>query len=241
MSVPRSHRRAWLAVGSVFAVATLAWGTLQVVVAWAYDSETTVQTIPQPIRTIDVGGGGTGRVRIIGADVDHVTVTAKIRRGLKATEQSTTVDGDRLVLRSDCPVFLSNYCDVAYTIETPHDVDVVVRAEDGRVTVSDVSGAVDAACDQGRVEAIRVAGPTKLRSDQGRVHLEFATAPTNVKAHSDQGSVRIVVPPGAETYRVDASTDQGSTDVAVPTNSTSDRVIVASSDQGDVSVRFPTA
>ncbi len=36
--VPR--RRLWLTIGSVVGVATLAWGVLQVVVAWAYASET---------------------------------------------------------------------------------------------------------------------------------------------------------------------------------------------------------
>jgi DUF4097 and DUF4098 domain-containing protein YvlB len=77
-------------------------------------------------------------------------------------------------------------------------------------------------------------------SDNGRVSLAFASAPTTVTATSDNGRVEVVVPDTADTYRVDAQTDTGSTDVGVRTDPTSDRSITAETDNGSVSVRYPS-
>jgi hypothetical protein len=250
-------RRLWLTIGSIVGVATLAWGVLQVVVAWAYAAETTSQTIAQPVHVIDVRG--TGKVVITGADTDHVELTTKVRRGLRATDHSVEVVGDVLHLRSDCPGFLTNYCSTDWTITAPHDLSVVVRSDQGRVSVSDVTGPVDLSSDSGRVEAIRVPGETKLRSDHGdviasgsaaavvdaatdhgRVRLEFAAVPTTVKATSDHGDVTIVVPAGGDAYAVDADTDHGRRNVGVTADPTASRTIRAHSDHGDVSVTYPT-
>jgi len=252
-----SHRRLWLTIGSVVGAATVLWGVLQVVVAWAYASETTSETISQPVRTIDVRG--TGKVTITGADTDQVELTTKVRRGLQATDHSVEVVGDTLQLRSDCPNVLTNYCSTDWTITAPHDVSVVVRTDSGRVTVSDVAGPVDLQSDNGRVAAIRVPGDTKLStnngsvsvsgstaanveaaSDHGRVRLELAAAPTSVKARSDHGDVTVVVPAGDDTYAVDISTDHGSRDVGVKSDPAATRTISAHSDHGDVSVTYPT-
>jgi hypothetical protein len=253
----RGQRVAWFVVGSVFAVATLAWGAVQVVIVWAHETETIDRTITEPVRTIDVRAEGT--VRIVGADVDAVRVHAEIDHGLRRTDESAAVEGDRLVLRTDCPVFLSNYCEVDYTIEAPSDVSVVAHSDQGRVTLTDLRGPVDVRTDQGRIEVVRASGDLRLRadqgrievvdssspivdaaSDQGRVAIELTAPPLSVRARSDQGSVRVVVPDDDETYAVEASTDQGSTDVAVPTDPASTRVIDIASDQGDVSVRHPS-
>jgi hypothetical protein len=241
----------------VIGVATLAWGVLQVVVAWAYASETTSQTISQPVRSIDVRG--TGKVVITGADTDHVELTTKVRRGLRATDHSVDVVGDTLVLRSDCPGFLTNYCSTDWTVTAPHDVSVRVRTDDGRVTVSDVTGAVDLASDHGSVEAIRVPGATTLRSDHGdvtatgstaqvvdaatdhgRVRLELTAVPQTVTARSDHGDVTVVVPAGDESYVVNADTDHGRRDVGVKDDPAAPRGIAAHSDHGDVTVRYPS-
>jgi hypothetical protein len=253
---PTGHRVAWLVVGSVLAVATLLWGGMQLVIAWAHETEVVDRTITEPVRTIDVRSEGT--VRIVGADVDAVRVHAEIDHGLRRTKESATLEGDRLVLRTDCPTFFSNYCEVDYTIEAPRDVTVVAHSDQGRVTLTDVSGPIEARSDQGRVEVLRASGDLHLRADQGRievldstsptidaaadqgsVRIELTAPPTNVRARSDQGSVRVVVPDDGEAYAVTLSTDQGSTDLAVPSDPDSDRVIDVESDQGDVSVRHP--
>jgi hypothetical protein len=259
---PTGHRprgrTAWIAVGSVIGVATLLWGCFQVLIAWAYASETQHEIYTEPIHTIDIDG--TGRVIITGADVDVVDVKTKIRRGLQDTDHSATVEGDRLVLRSDCSALLTNYCSTDWTITAPHDVSVVVRTDDGRVTVSDVTGPVDLASDHGKVEAIRVPGATKLRSDHGSVavsgstaatvdaatdhgsvRLELAAVPTSVVGRSDHGDVTVVVPAGDEGYAVDAASDNGRRDVGVRSDPSSPRTITARSDHGDVSVTYSSA
>jgi hypothetical protein len=250
-------RRTWLVIGSVIGVATLLWGCFQILIAWSYASETEHEVYAQPIRTIDVQG--TGRVVITGADVDSTEVTTKIRRGLQDTDHSAVVEGDRLVLRSDCSSLLTNYCSTDWTITAPRDVSVVVRTDQGRVTVSDVTGTVDLASDNGKVEAIRVPGATKLRSDHGSVvasgstaatvdaatdhgsvRVEMATAPTSVVARSDHGDVTVVVPTGDDAYVVDASTDNGRRDVGIADDPAATRTITARSDHGDVSVTYPS-
>lgn len=250
----------WRIGGSLAAVGVLGFGTMQSVAQLAHEEETVVRHFDgAELGVVDVRNSA-GSVHVVGSDSDEITVTARVSHGLRSTGESARMDGDRLVLRGSCPVIGSNFCEVRYTVAVPGDVDVQVRAVD-RISVSDVTGDVEATTDNGRVEAARIdgdvelysdngrvvgtdlrAGVARADSDNGRVELGFLTAPRTVSATSDNGSVEVVLPDTSDAYRIDdVSSDNGS--AATPEiriDPQSDRTITATSDNGDVIVRYAT-
>jgi hypothetical protein len=250
----------WRVGGSLAAVGLLGMGSVQAVSRLAHEEETIVRQLDGAgLRLVDVSNSA-GGVQIVGTEGDEVTVRARVSHGMRSTGESARVDGDRLVLESTCPLFGSNFCAVTYDVEVPNDVDVVIRA-DARIGVSDVTGDVDARTDNGRVEAARIGGDVVLSSDngrvigtdlrsgsaeayseEGRVQLGFLAAPGGVTAESDNGSVEVILPRTQDFYRIeDVSSDNGT--AATPEiriDPDSERAIMATSDNGDVTVRYAT-
>jgi hypothetical protein len=233
-----SARAIWMVVGAIAVVLFTVMGTLQVVSAIAHEEETVTHRFAAGgVTTLEVHADN-GSVRIVGADTDEIVVTENVSDGLRATGHRIMRQGASLVAESTCPNFLSHFCWVDYTIRVPVQTDVVVRAGGG-VDVSDVRGDVDVATDHGDLSIERVEGDATLTADHGSVSVSFASPPERVEADSDHGDVDVVLPRGDEQYRVDVSTDHGSTDVAVRTAPDAARVVRASSDHGDVTVRYP--
>jgi Putative adhesin len=229
---------AWLVVGSVVAIAVLAWTTFQVVDLLAHGRRTETVTITEPVDVVDVSASS-GFVHVVATERDTITLTASISDGLRETSTSQRVVDGRLVVRSSCPAFGGVWCSTDYTLEVPTGTAVRVRADNGQVRVSGATGDVDAASDNGSVVIDDArAESVSARSDNGRVELRFSSAPMSVTALSDNGSVEIILPDTAVDYRVDASSDNGDVDAAVRTDPASDRVITARSDNGRVTVRY---
>jgi hypothetical protein len=256
----RVVRVLWLAAASVIAVPMLVFGTYQVASAIAHEERTVSDSVAAAGLTgVDVEGS-TGSVRVIGVeDADTINVRSRVSDGLRPTGYRTFVRDGRLVVRSTCPVYGSSWCSVSSTIEMPSDLALSIQA-DGGVEVSDVHGGVSAHADGGSVTATRVSGTLDLSSDQGRVEasgidadhvvatsdqgrvdLTFTNSPRSVEARSDQGSVTVVLPeePGI-VYATTLETDQGSAQSLIVQDPRSDRTIIATSDQGDVTVSYAT-
>jgi hypothetical protein len=244
----------------VAAVLLLPWGVLQVVAQLAHEEHTESRDFPADgIRLIEVHDAS-GEVRIVGAEGgeggDTIRVTADISEGLRATGHSERIEGDRLVLEATCP-FVSSFCEVSYTIETPPGIDVLVRSDRG-ATIEGMEGEVDVQVDEGSIDLARVSGPVRadadqgsvraasLRSadveastDQGEVFLRFLDAPRRVVADADQGDVEIVLPTGDELYALTTDADQGSVTRDIRADPGSERSITATTDQDDVLLRYP--
>lgn len=262
---PRWLRRLWRIGGSLAAVVLLPFAALQIVSQLAHEEFTVDRQFPADgIATIEVHNS-TGRVRIVGQEGgagtsegdDMITVTAHVSEGLRSTGHSQRIEGDRLVLDATCPIFLESFCEVTYTVETPPDVDVVVRGDRG-ASVEGIDGDVDVAADQGSIDLSRLAGTvvadadqgsvrgSGLRSedveattDQGDVFLRFEDAPRRVVVDSDQGDVEVVLPAGPAEYEVVTDSDQGRVTRDIDTKPSTDRSITATTDQGDVTLRYP--
>jgi Toastrack DUF4097 len=256
----RRVRRTWLIVGSLVTVPVLLYGATQVASALAHEERTEVAEFDAGgLQSVDVDNAA-GSVRIVGVeDTDTVTVTARISDGWQATGHEVRREDDRLVVEGTCPMFLSDWCNVRYTIEMPSDLAVVADADNGRVTVTDVAADVEASSDNGRVELARIEGDVVLHSDNGSVtatgirrasraeatsdngdvRLEFLDSPDDVVATSDNGSVDVVIPDdGAIAYQVDAESDNGTVSFPVRTDPDGDRTITAQSDNGDVTISY---
>jgi len=258
-TLPAPARTVWRSVASVAAVALLVWGALQTVSLLAHEERTFTRTFPSAgVATVEIELQS-GSAEVVAADVDEITVTTRVSEGLRSTGHDQRIVGDRLVLTGTCPVFPSVFCDVRYEVQVPPEVGVVSFVDDGGLRVVGVSGPVRAESDNSGIEVVGVSGDLYLDSDNGSlsgarleaatveattdngsVHLEFVTAPELVAATSDNGSITVLLPEVDGGYRVEMDTDNGSTDLGVASDPSARRLVVANTDNGDVSVRATT-
>jgi hypothetical protein len=247
----------WRVGGVLWLVIFVPFGTFQAASRLAHEKETVSSSFPAAdLAAIDIDNGN-GSVTVVGTDTDQVNVTAHVDHGWKKTGNYQQLEGDRLVLRTSCPSFFSQYCTVNYIIEVPADLAINASSDNGKIIASDLTGDLTLDTDNGRVEVNRVNGNLTLRSDNGsvnghdlrspgveadsdngRVELSFLVPPRAVTATSDNGSVEVLVPEGPTEYRVDADSDHGSVAVGVDPSPTSLRTITAQSDNGSVRVDY---
>jgi hypothetical protein len=260
-SPPRLSRRvrtAWKAAASIAAVAVLLWGASTAVTQLAHEERTTTTELDAAgITTLDVAIDS-GSLTVVGTEGDRIVVTARISDGLRSTSERQEVDGDRLVLRGGCPAFLSNFCNVDYTVEVPERIAVKARLDNDGARATGVRGDLDLRSDNGRIE-VRGSGEgavvlrssngnvvaTDLRaaevdahSDNGRVQLSFLEPPTTVEGTSSNGDVTVEVPDDGAAYVVDTGSANGSSATGVRTDPESTRRIRVASDNGDVLVSY---
>jgi hypothetical protein len=249
----------WKLIGTVFAVSALGLGTLQAVVRLGHEQERVDRTF-EDVAAIDtlVVDVNDGRVDIVGRATSSIRLSGTIDHGLVRTQHSEAIEGDRIVIRTDCNHLLSAFCDVDYTLEVPQDLDVVVRSGNGTATITGMTGAIEASTGNGSVEVAGAVGDLRLESDNGSVEateissptvhattgnggieLTFRDPPRDVEASSGNGSVEIVLPDLPDVaYRVDSATGHGSETIRVRTDPASDRVIDVSTGNGSVTVRY---
>lgn len=262
MATPRSGLErlaggAWLAMGSVIAVVTLGFGVQQTVGLLAHEEHREVEVITAPVRVLNVDSEE-GSVQVLGTDRSTVRISAVVSDGLTETRYSQRVTGDQLDVKVRCGTLGgSPWCRVALRIEVPRSLAVHVRTADGRVRVESVTGPVEVRSTDGSVQAASLGGTATLRSENGNVtatgmrngsidasssngevRVELAVLAQAVTAHSDNGSVEVALPGGETAYRVDADTTSGETRSLVRTDPASTRHIVATSANGNVTVRY---
>ena len=249
---------AWLAVGSIAAVVTLFFGVVQVVGLLAHEERNEVVTIADPAVTVLDVASDVGRVEIIGANVTGIRISAHVSDGMVATNFRHRVVGDRLEVRVRCNRLVGGpWCGADLRILVPRNLEVHAYSSTDQVIVRGIAGRVDAASSDGSVEAEGLSGAAILHSsngsvrasrlrtnsiqansDNGSVRLEFDKAAASTIAKSANGNVEISVPRDGQGYAIDISSGNGSTDNQVQTNSTSTLRIVASSENGNVTVRY---
>lgn len=251
-------RGVWLALGSVLAVASLAFGTHQTIGLLAHEEHTERATIPGGSLRSLVVRSEAGWVDVRGADRSDIAITARVSDGLRPTVFTREVVGDQLEIGVHCRTPMGTpWCGVTLHIEVPRRLLLDLRTDSGRIAVSGMRSAVRLESDNGRLELDDVAGPLHLRasngsidarrlgdgrvdaaSDNGSVRIELAVPAVAVSARSDNGSVAVAVPRGHERYRVTAESDQGSRENLVVSDPASNRTITATSGNGSVSVRY---
>jgi hypothetical protein len=133
--------------------------------------------------------------------------------------------------------------------------DVTLTSDGGNVSAEQVSGDLTLNTGGGNVSAERVSGRLTLNSDGGditatritaarvtastgggNITVVFTSVPTNVWVNTAGGNITIVVPAGRTQYNLTEHTDGGTTSGSVPTDSSSSKVITATSGGGNISV-----
>ncbi|MFC8590311.1 DUF4097 family beta strand repeat-containing protein [Streptomyces atroolivaceus] len=195
---------------------------------------------------------------LVPADVEQIEVTRRVDGWVvlgSGPDPVWKLEGDELRLQVKCRAVVSN-CEAHHEVKVPRGLALTVQgdngevtaagftapltisADNGGVTVRDASGPLKLSADNGSIEAERVSGSSVIaRSDNGSVQLGFTRAPDLVDTVSDNGSISIDLPGGKSVYAVSAEADNGDVSVDVPRNESSEHVVKARSDNGEVTVR----
>jgi hypothetical protein len=253
----RSARAAWLVPGLVLGLAAVAWGTINVVSAFAYDRVAFTTRVTQTVTAVEVRADA-GHVNIVEAAPGDVFVSGSGTRGLSAPSHDVTVVNGRLVVTSKCAVVINTFCRLDLIVNVPPSVPVVVHASGGGITVGGRFTNVDASSSGGAIHVGGASGRLRLHSSGGgikatnitstavdasssggHVTLTFAAPPTSVKASSSGGGVTVTLPQTNDTYQVHASSSGGGVHTNVRTDPTSTRVVDVHSSGGGVTVQYP--
>lgn len=253
-------KKLWVGVGSVFAIASLGWGTFQVTNLLAFDKqefrEGFTATEAADVANVDIDNE-TGSVEIIGTDREDILIEGEIFRGLQSPDHDERIVGDTLEIDASC-FGAASFCSVNYDIQVPRDSAVKVRAAGGGIRVSNVTGPQDLDSSGGGVRVEGASGDLRLRASGGGIDaallestnvdadasgggvtLQFVDAPRDVRAESSGGGVTIVLPDTPELYDVDASSSDSDVSRDIRSDPDSDRTIRARSSEGSVTVRYP--
>ena len=242
-----------LAFGGLLTILVLTIGGLGVANGLVRTSDTDSLVLDGPVRRVEIRVDG--RVSVQPGPADEATVSWRATFGLERPDVTTTLDDGLLTVRVRCGEGISLVCDTRVELAVPPDASlsveglgVEVRDIDGDVDVDSGAGEVELTRLSGRIDA-SVGGGTLLGRDltsdevrastgAGTVEIDFDRAPHLVEAVAGAGAVIIGLPPGDETYRVDAEAATAGRSVDVRTDPTSDRVIRAHAGAGAVEVRY---
>jgi len=173
--------------------------------------------------SFDVRGSLSG----VSLDVDDadVTITGGGQRavlGVQRTDRyafghdadvQRTVAGGELRLRSRCPNTIPRACSVSYRVVVPDNVPVTVRTTAGTVSFRGYRGSARVTTRSGDVDVAGFCGfSLEARAESGDIAAAAACAPQQLTVRSNQGSVRVAVPPGR--YQVEAESASGTESVS---------------------------
>ena len=151
---PPRQRKLWhrvvALIATLGAVVVVAWGCLSLVDIAARTTTRTSRTVPAT-STLRLELDGGSAVTIIGEERTDIRIDRKVRKGLRDVEARERVEGDTLVLESNCPILLGTLCRVDYALRVPTGTDVVGSTAGGhmrmirlgRIDVSSGGGGID--------------------------------------------------------------------------------------------------
>ncbi|SDS03280.1 DUF4097 family beta strand repeat-containing protein [Microterricola viridarii] len=156
--------------------------------------------------------------------------------------------GSGELLLSGC----GNRCSIDYTVELPIGVDVSgvtengsielegvndvdVATSNGRISLEEVAGKVEASTSNGRIEGSELNGSgIRVKTSNGSIELELEKA-QNVRANTSNGSITVHVPSGS--FQVEAETSLGSRNINIPTDPNGDFLLELGTSNGSITVQ----
>lgn len=227
----RGSRAVWVVVGSLFTCAALVWGAVEAVGLIAHEETVESQSwTADGIASVRIDNES-GEVHVRRATGSTIELTSRISRGLFDTEHTERIEGDQLVLRTDCPEIVNHFCRVDMDLAVPDGIAVDIRTRHGETTVADIDAGVTIRGEHSRAELTRLGGPLDLRmehgslsavgltsddviarSEHGRIDLAFAEAPTSLVVTNEFGNVDVTVPDDGTAYAISTSSDFGNVD-----------------------------
>ncbi|MBP2472486.1 hypothetical protein JOF53_001358 [Crossiella equi] len=216
------------------------------------NQETQQQDVTQRLTrlTLDLDSGD---ITLRASGDDKVRITRRLHWTTTKPGYTEEWSGDalRVTAKDRCN------CSVDYEISLPAGTPVEARTDSGEVTVTDLTGdlrlstdsgditatnprsALWAHSDSGRITATGAqSAKAELSADSGDIRADFTQAPTSLITRADSGTITVTVPRDPASYQVEATASSGEVRVDVTREPGSPRTIKATSDSGDVTVRY---
>ena len=172
----------------------------------SFDARGSLSGVSLDVDDADVMITGGGQRPLLG-----LTRTDRYAFGHDADVQRTVAGGE-LRLRSRCPNAIPRACSVSYRVVVPDNVPVTVRTTSGTVTFRGYRGSARVTTRSGDVDVAGFCGfSLEARAESGDIAAAAACAPQQLTVRSNEGSVRVAVPPGR--YQVEAESASGSESV----------------------------
>jgi len=268
--IGRVAHASWLLFGGVFTGLTLAACAVGAWVALdgtgPIAEQTEYQEYSEYAARIEVTIES-GDLRVIGG-ADQVSVErhyeyAEQRPVFTETWADGTLSINARCALSGLPMVRGDHCAIGYLLRVPSAVAIEVDIGKGSIRVEEIDGELRLATGVGDVEVHHARGPVWARSSAGSitgtglqgpeadartqfgdVSLGFDRPPGLAWAAADVGNVEVAVSRGDDkiaSYRVRAETADGHTYVDVVSDPASLYQIIATTDHGDVFVRYATS
>jgi hypothetical protein len=190
-------------------------------------------TIDGRVTTVIVDAGS-GSVSVTGGNRSTVAVSQQASYSTTPPAAKRTLSGTTLTLSYTCKVELT--CGISYTVAVPLGVAVRVSAGAGAITLTSLSGAVNAQTSAGLITAVDLrSADVSLTSNAGGVIVTCSVAPLSLHASTKLGAITLTVP-GTVAYKISTHTFVGTSTVTVRRSATSRYAITTSSDVGSVSI-----
>jgi hypothetical protein len=158
--------------------------------------------IDEPVESIRVDVGS-GDVKLVGADVSEVTVSARIEG--PSNHLAHSLEDGHLTLTDDCH---DSHCSVDVTATVPAGVLGDLRTGSGDLTVVDLLAPLVLQTGSGDILGWDLAGlDLNAETGSGDVSLDVAEAAERVTVQTGSGDVTLDVPAGS--YRLSVSTGSG--------------------------------
>ncbi|MBE2318435.1 DUF4097 family beta strand repeat protein [Solirubrobacter sp. CPCC 204708] len=253
----RNDRRLALLVGGGLAFLFTIISAVQVA-AWSVgETESSTQRVLSGRFEELLVESPTGDVTVLRSVDERVRIDARAEGTLHTPAPSIEIDGGRVLVAANCPVWGFGECSSDVVVHVPASTDVRVDSGSGDIVVRDLPGGGDFKTGSGDVVVDGAAGDIALESGSGDtiarglrsrmakaetgsgdVDLRFAVAPQAAEALTGSGDVRILVPPGREGYNVGVESGSGGTDVGVLQDDRSTRFLRAETNSGDAVVDY---
>lgn len=179
----------------------------------------------------------------------HVSASGTYRGERPAVSMSTS--GSTIVVQQSCP----GRCTLDLNISLPAALPVMVRAQDGGVRATDLTGDLDVSGGDGGVSVDNPAGSLRIRLNDGGVTLtgvrsakvtvslsdggidaRFAAAPSEVTVATDNGGIDLDLPDDA-SYYIETKAENGGVITDLPSDRYTSRSITATTGNGGIAIR----
>ncbi|MET8868820.1 DUF4097 family beta strand repeat-containing protein [Nonomuraea sp. NPDC004580] len=177
-----------------------------------------------------------GTIEVIGSDRRDIRVTELLSWRKSKPTTKHQVRGDTLELSFTCPTTwgfgsIGVNCDVAYRVEVPKATRVRLASDSGDMTLTGLSGDVEATSDSGVIKGDGLTGKRVVtKTDSGDMNLAFAGPPDVLTTDTDSGDTVVRVPEGP--YRVKTTSDSGDENIKTAHDPAAQRSINLSTDSG---------
>jgi hypothetical protein len=225
----------WMIVGGVLATYAVAQGSLSLINLLA--THTTTESLDlsgiadaDAVERIRIDGFSGVRVTAAEADTP-ISGELAVTHDLWSPDQHTHVDGDTLVLESECPLTGTLFCGITYDLTVPTGLAVETTSGYGDITVIAVEAAIDLSSSGGDITVIDADGPITLHTSGGDV--DVVDSGGDLDLSSSGGSIRAT---GSTAERVTSGSSGGEITLGFIETPT---LVEASTSGGDLVIRVP--